>query len=113
MNTRLLKKWRTEASKLFNENVCIKSDIDGLYIGLPYIVECWNNSYDVRMNDVTVYNDFLSNKESLYGVKTVKRLYDKYYDEFLYDYTVLMLNKKKKKHPYKGFKIKFFTVKRR
>lgn len=112
MNTRLLKKWRNDAIKLFNENISVKSDARGLYIAIPYLVKKCDKSFDIRRTVWTIYRDSLKDNYAVLKVIEIKKYFDECYKDIIHDYMNFMLNKEKKKHPYKGFKIKFFSVKR-
>lgn len=111
MNIRLLKKWRNEASKLFDDNVVLDITKTQFCIELPYVSHEFNE-FNIKTRDYYIGNN-ADDKNTLFEAKLLVEAAYKYRKSLIDNYVLMMLRDKKREHPYKGFRIKFFKIKRR
>lgn len=110
MDTKLLKKWRAEANKLFFKDLSIVFT-NLMQFNIPKFTiwkDCDGYAKSIKGVDwITFFED-----ERIY-VKDLKSKLQKSYKDFVDGYVEYRILKTKERHPYRSFRIKFFKIKRR
>lgn len=110
MNTKLLKKWRAKADELFFKDFSIVFT-KNMQLNIPEFTIWKDCDGYVRSTNNAYWRGFFED-ENIY-VKDLKSELQKSYKDFVSNYIEYMILKTKERHPYRSFRIKFFTVKRR